>query len=155
MSLSNNKSVLLAVIALFLLADSLIADIKESELEKLSSSIMKKIVSGNENDSSAIREYLNGVVVGNNSGMKLIDKLALFVFNSKKNGVKLHKTLFFQNRNEFMLLLIFSDEEKEEYLLHLQYSFEKKRKVCTLKNVYFSLLFGEKKEQVDHFFRYR
>ncbi len=156
MSLSNIKSVLLTLITVLLFTGSLSADIRESELEKLSSSIMKKIVNDNENDSPAIREYLNGVVVGKNSGMKLIDKLALFVFNSNKNGVKLRKTLFFQNRkDEFMLILVFSDEEKEEYLLHLEYSFEKRRKVCTLRDVYFSLVFGEKKVQVENFFRYR
>jgi hypothetical protein len=156
MSLSNIKSALLTGIALLLFTTGLSAEISESELEKLSSSIMKKIVSDNENDRSAIREYLNGVVVGNNSGMKLINKLALFVLNSNRNGVKLHKTLFFQSKEDtFILLMVFNDEEKEEYLLHLEYSFEKRRKVCTLKDVYFSLVFGEKKEQVDNFFRFR
>jgi hypothetical protein len=156
MSFSNIKSVLLPVIALLYFTLSLSAEIRESELEKMSSSILKKIISDNKDESPAIREYLNGVVVGNNSGMKLIDKLALFVLNSNKNGVKLHRTLFFQNRKEsFMLLLVFNDEEQEEYLLHLTYSFEKRRKICTLKDIYFSLVFGEKKEQVDNFFRYR
>jgi hypothetical protein len=156
MSFSNIKSVLLPVIALLYFTLSLSAEIRESELEKMSSSILKKIISDNKDESPAIREYLNGVVVGNNSGMKLIDKLALFVLNSNKNGVKLHRTLFFQNRKEsFMLLLVFNDEEQEENLLHLTYSFEKRRKICTLKDIYFSLVFGEKKEQVDNFFRYR
>ncbi len=156
MRISDIKSVLLLVITGLLLTGGLFADIKESELEKVSSSVLKKIVDDNNVYSSSVREYLNGVVVGNNTGMKLIDKLALFVMNSNKNGVTLRKTTFLPGReNEFMLLLVFSDEEKEEYLLHLEYSFEKQKKVCTLKGVYFSLVFGEKKEQVDNFFRYR
>lgn len=157
MTFSNIKSALISFIALLLLTGSLFAGFKESELEKLSSLIMNKIISDNKNDSPAIREYLNGVVVGNNSGMKLIDKLALFLFNSNREGVKLHKALFLRDRkkDEFMLFLVFSDKEKEEYLLHLHYSFERRKKVCVLKNVYFSLVFGEKKEQVDNYFRYR
>ena len=52
-------------------------------------------------------------------------------------------------------MLVFKDKNEGEYLLHLEYHYEDSNNVCILLDVYFSLVFGEKKEQIEKFFRYR
>jgi len=129
--------------------------ISEAELQGQSSGFMSKITSDNPDFKQKITEYLNGVIKSNNSAIKLIDKFGLFIFDCKKNGVVIHKTRFYHYKDTFFIFILFRDRQEGEYTLFLEYEFSRSANTCTLMNIYFSLVFHEKKEEIENFFRYR
>ena len=134
---------------------SKLSEISEEELQRYSSGFLSKVIRDNPGFKLKIEEFLNGVVKGNNSGIKLIDKFGLFVYDSRKNGVRVSKTRFFYSKNIFLLFVVFKDKQEGEYTLFLEYKYNRRKKVCNLKDVYFSLVFNEKREDIENFFKYR
>ncbi len=155
MNSSKINFILLISFLLILAGSNSYSAISEKELKKYGNSFLTKIIKDNPGYKRKIIKFMNGIIRSDNSGIKLIDKFALFIYDSKKNGIYVNKAKFLYDNDLFYLFIVFKDKEEGEYTLFLEYKFNRKNNICTLKDVYFSLVFNEKKENIENFFRYR
>ncbi len=146
---------ILMIILLFSGTRGISASISESELQGISSGFLSKLISDSPDYRQSITECMNGIIKGNNSAIKLIDKMGLFLYDSKKKGITVSRTRFYFNKGTFFILILFRDRQEGEYSLFLEYEYNSSGNLCSLKEIYFSLLFNEKKEEMENFFKFR
>ena len=74
----------------------LAADVGEGELSGYKSMFLKKIIANNPDRESEIRKCLDGLIKDGSSGVRLIDKFGLFLYDSRKNGLSLERIKYFR-----------------------------------------------------------
>ena len=131
----------------------LAADVGEGELSGYKSIFLKKIISGNPGREQEIRRCLDGVIRDGKSGVKLIDKFGLFLYDSKRNGLSLEKIKFIHDGRFYIFMIILKDNSDGGiYNLYLEYTYDSGRGSFRLSDIYFSMVFGEKIKSVSEFF---
>jgi hypothetical protein len=146
------------IITFFLIFISfpLSAKISERELKHYSSHFLSRVIEDNREYERNIIECLSGVVKDNGAGMRLMDKFGLFLYESRKQGVVITKTRFFYHEHRFSLFIVFEDDyDGQLYTLYLEYAYNRKKRTCSLKDVYFSLVFDEEMKRIERFFKRR
>ncbi len=129
------------------------ADVGEGELSGYKSMFLKKVISGNPGREQEIRRCLDGVIRDGKSGVKLIDKFGLFLYDSKKNGLSLEKIRFIHDGHFYIFMIILKDNaDGGLYNLYLEYTYDSGRGSFRLSDIYFSMIFAEKIKSVSEFF---
>jgi len=150
------KKYLLLILTVFIINGTAYSSISEKELKDVKSAFLSSLAEDNAIVKSRIIEYLDGVVKDEKAGIRFFDKLAIFLYDSRNEGVRLKKSRFFSSGKIFSLFLVFQDDNDGQiYNLFLEYEYNKVRKQSTLKDIYFSLVFEEKMKQMRKYFKYR
>lgn len=141
---------------MFVYTEKPFARISERELKRYSSSFMLKLVKENRAYRARIRECMGSILKDGKAGIRLVDKMGLFLYDGRKQGICLNKTRFFYTNGMFYIFLVLEDDyDGQIYTLYLEYNYNRKRKSCRLKDIYFSTVFDDKMKEIEQFFRYR
>ncbi|MBN1533049.1 MAG: hypothetical protein JXA20_10340 [Spirochaetes bacterium] len=132
--------------------DAVHPSISEGELAHYSNAILARIVSDNPESGSKIRQCLSGLLKDKASGIRLMDKLGIFLYDSSRRGIMVEKTSFYCKNNLFSLHLVMRDKkDSQQYTLFLEYDYLTGGR-CVLRDVYFSLVFDERQKEIKRFF---
>lgn len=148
-------------ISLFLLSMALSCStqaankVTETSLTNYNSLFLSKVIGDNPERESRIRTYLNGVVMEGHRGIRLIDKFGLFLGNMEKKEIQIERVRFFYHDDLFTLFFIMKDLQDDQlYTMYLEYEYGD-RSQCILKEVYFSVVFEERMQDIKSFFEAR
>lgn len=131
----------------------LASDVGEGELSGYKSMFLKMIISANPGREQEIRRCLDGLIRDNRSGVKLLDKFGLFLYDSRKNGLSLEKVKYLHDGHLYIFMIILKDTaDGGVYNLYLEYTYDPGRGSYKLSDICFSMVFGEKIKSVSEFF---
>ena len=143
------------LIFLFIISSGLplAADVGEGELANYKSLFLKKIISNNPNRESEIRKCMDGIIKDGSSGVRLIDKFGLFLYDSKNNGLILERIKYFRDGHFYVFMITLKDTaDNGLYNLFLEYSYDAGRGAFKLSDISFSMVFSDKIKSVTEFF---
>lgn len=129
------------------------ADIGEGELSGYKTVFLKKIISDNPEKEPEIRQCMNGIIKDGHSGIKLIDKFGLFLYDSRNSGLELNRIRFFHDGNSYIFIISLRDStDNSIYNLLLDYCYDHGRGGYKLADISFSMVFAGKMKSVTSFF---
>lgn len=141
------------VLFVMFLSVSLYADVGEAELSSYKSLFLKKIISNNPERENEIRKCMEGIIKDGSSGVRLIDKFGLFLYDSKRNGLDLEKIKYIRDSHFYIFMITLKDSaDGGLYNLFLEYSYESGRDSYSLTDISFSMVFTDKIRSVSKFF---
>jgi len=152
------KRILISITIIILVTDVsiLYAKISAEELNRYSNAFIVKLKKDNKNYNAEINKYLKGMIKDGNAGIRLADKLGLFLYNCRSQQISVRKTRFFINNRTFYLFIVLQEvQDEQEYTLYLEYEYDEKGNSCLLKDIYFSMILKEKMNEIEKFFRVR
>jgi len=129
------------------------ADVGEGELSGYKSLFMKKIISNNPDRESEIRRCMDGIIKDGSSGVRLIDKFGLFLYDSKNNGLTLERIKYLRDGHVYIFMITLKDNaDSSLYNLFLEYTYDGGRGAFKLTDISFSMVFADKIKSVKEFF---
>jgi len=129
------------------------AEIKESELSGYRSAFLKKIISYNPDKEAEIRRCMDGYIKTGSSGIKLIDKFALFLYDCNSKGLSIEKIKFYKDGNVNLFIITLKDKSDDSlYSLSLEYTYISTKGSFELSDISFSMIFPDKIKGVAQFF---
>ncbi len=144
---------LIVFLFIILMSLPLAADVGEGELSSCKSLFLKKIISNNPERESEIRKCLEGIIRDGSSGVRLIDKFGLFLYDSRKNGLTLERIKYLRDGQAFIFMITLKDDaDGGLYNLFLEYTYEAGRGAYKLTDISFSMVFADKIKSVSEFF---
>jgi len=144
---------MLLMLFILFLCLPLAADVGEGELSNYKSLFIKKILSGSPERESEIRRCLDGIIRDRNSGVRLIDKFGLFLYDSSKNNLSLEKIKYFHDGQAYIFMITLRDNSDGAlYNLFLEYAYEPRRGAFRLSDISFSTVFADRIKSVTDFF---
>lgn len=147
------RKIVMPLVVAFILILPAMADIKEKQLEAYKSAFREKIIRDNPGKEAEIRECLNGMIKEGVAGIRLIDKFALFGYDSSCNGLVFEKVRFIRDGSGSIFLITLKDKsDGQVYSLFLEYIYNSTRGAYSLGDVSFSRVFEEKMSSVRDFF---
>jgi len=148
----NVKNLIVSLFIIFL-SLPLAADVGEGELSSYKSLFLKKIISSNPGRESEIRRCMDGIIKDGSSGVRLIDKFGLFLYDSRNNNLSLERIKYFRDGNISIFMITLKDNSDSTlYNLFLEYSYESARGAYKLTDISFSMIFADKIKSVSEFF---
>lgn len=131
------------------------AKLSEKALAHHKSALLSSVIDDNPEREADIRAFFNGMVLEGNMGIRLLDKFGIFMSNMEKKGIEIQRTRFFRQEDMYTLFLVMKDGKDEQlYTLFLEYEYGGKGR-CVLKNIYFSIVFEERMNEIRSFFKAR
>jgi len=131
----------------------LAADVREGELSNYKSQFIKQVIQNNPDRESEIRRCMDGVIREKYSGVKLIDKFGLFLYDSSKNNLTLDKIKYFRDGQAYIFMITLKDNaDGAVYNLFLEYVYEPGRGSFKLADISFSMVFADRMKSVTEFF---
>ncbi len=131
------------------------AKISEKSLEQFKSAFLGRVIEDNPDYESKIRRFMKGTIMEGRMGISLLDKFGLFLSNMEKKEVTVNRIRFYSQDDLFCLFLIMKDQKDGQlYTLFLEYEYGKGGN-CTLKEIYFSIVFEERMNDIKKFFETR
>lgn len=98
---------------------------------------------------------MKGTIMEGRMGISLLDKFGLFLSNMEKKEVTVNRIRFYSQDDMFCLFLILKDQKDDQlYTLFLEYEYGKGGN-CSLKVIYFSIVFEERMNDIKRFFETR
>jgi len=143
------------VIFLFIIisVSPLAADVGEGELADYKSLFLKKIISNNPDRESEIRRCMDGIIKDGTSGVRIIDKFGLFLYDSRNNGLALEKIKYFRDGHNYIFMITMKDNaDGGLYNLFLEYTYDSGRSAFKLSDISFAMVFSDKIKSVSEFF---
>jgi len=147
------KLIMLCFVVVASVSSASAGDVRESELAGYKSLFLKKIISNNPDRESDIRRCMDGLIKDGNSGVRLIDKFGLFLYDSRNNGLTLEKIKYIRDGHFYIFMITLKDNaDNGLYNLFLEYSYDAGRGAFRLTDISFSMVFGDKIKSVSKFF---
>lgn len=132
------------------------AKISEKELSRQRGYFLSKFLDDNSEMEDEIRSSLSTIISEENSRIRLIDKFALFVYDFRQKGSEIEKTKFFiKGKNRVFFIVLKDRSDSQSYNLFVEYEISSDRKSAILRDLYFSIVFDEKRKEMEKFFRSR
>lgn len=129
------------------------ADIGEGELSGYKTQFLKKIISNNPEREPEIRRCMDGIIKDGSSGVRLIDKFGLFLYDSRRNNLDMERIKYFRDGNRYIFMITLKDNtDASLYNLFLEYTYESGRGAYKLTDISFSMVFADKIKSVSEFF---
>ncbi|MBN2159805.1 MAG: hypothetical protein JW807_10445 [Spirochaetes bacterium] len=129
--------------------------ISETSLTNYNSLFLSKVIKDNPEREERIRTYLNGMVMEGHRGIHLLDKFGLFLGNMEKKEIEIERIRFFYHADVFTIFFVMRDLQDDQlYTMYLEYEYGD-REQCVLKEIYFSLVFEERMNDIRSFFEAR
>jgi hypothetical protein len=131
------------------------AKISEKKLASYNSLFLSRVIEENPDNETLIRKCLGGMVLDGHVGIRLLDKFGLFLDNMDKKEIEV-RSVRFHSRNElFSLFLVMKDRKDEQlYTMFIEYEYGSGAR-CTLKDIYFSIVFEERMKEIRNYFETR
>ena len=146
------KRVILCII-ISVQSSVIFAEIKESELSGYKSAILRKIIASNPGRETEIRRSMNGLVKTSSSGIRLIDKFALFLYDCNSKGLTIEKIKFYKDGNINLFIITLKDRSDSGiYSLFLEYTYVSASDSYVLSDISFSMIFPDKIKSAAQFF---
>lgn len=131
------------------------ANISEHTLSNFNSLFLSRVIEENPDSESRIRRYMNGIVIQGNAGIRLIDRFGLFLGNMEKKGIDLESVRFSSRGKLFSLFLVMKDRRDGQlYTMFIEYEYGSDAR-CVLTDIYFSVVFEERLNEIRDFFETR
>jgi hypothetical protein len=131
------------------------AKLSEKDLAHYRSVLLTRVIDDNPEREADIRTFFNGMVMEGNMGIRLIDKFGIFMSNMDKKGIGIERVRFFRAEKIFSLYFVMKDGKDDQlYTLFLEYEYGRKAR-CALKDIYFSIVFEERMNEIKSFFEAR
>ena len=147
------KKILLILCIVISIPAVIFAEIKESELANYRSVFLKKILSNNPNREAEIRRCMDGYIKSGSSGIRLLDKFALFLYDCNSKSLNIEKVKFYKDGNINLLIITLKDKSDGSiYSLSLEYTYIPARGSFELSDISFSMIFPDKIKGVSQFF---
>ena len=129
------------------------AQINENQLSGYRAAFFKKILASNPGKEAEIRRCLDGYTRNGNSGRKLIDKFALFLYDCNSKGLNIEKIKFYKDGNVNLFLITLRDVSDDSlYNLSLEYTYISAKGSFELSDISFSMIFPNKIKGALQFF---
>lgn len=149
------KTILIIPIFVMCCTEHSSARISEKTLAQYKSAFMARIVEDNPDYEGRIRTFMKGLVLEGRMGIALLDKFGLFFSTMEKKGVDINRIRCYGRDDLFSLFFIMKDRTDDQlYTLFLEYEYGKGGR-CTLKDIYFSIVFEERMNEIRSFFETR
>lgn len=146
----------LLIILVFSLVDTSFCRISEGQFNAYRSRFLSKVIKDNPSSKARIKQCLYAMLKGGRAGLRLIDKLGLFLYKARSNKVSLLKTRFFYNKGIFFLFIVMEDDhDGQQYTMFMEYGYNGKGRSCHLRDIYFSLIVKERLKELREFFKQR
>jgi hypothetical protein len=122
------KTIIIATIvmsaATMITPQSSYSRISESQLQNYSGQILRKFIKDNSESASKVRRCLGGLIKDSHSGIRLVDKLGIFMYDVRKHGMIIKHTRFFDKDNIFSLFILMRNrDDSSRYTLYLEYDY--------------------------------
>jgi len=129
------------------------AEIKESDLSNYRAAFLRKALASNPGKESEIRRCMDGYIKNVASGIKLIDKFALFLYDCDSKGLSIEKIKFYKDGNVHLFIITLKDKSDNGlYSLSLEYTYIAAKGSFELSDISFSMIFPDKIKGVLQFF---
>ncbi len=116
---------------------------------------MACVIEDNPDYESRIRKFMKGMVLDGRVGIALLDKFGLFLHNMEKKGIDITRIRCYGGDDLFSLFFIMRDRNDDQlYTLFLEYEYGRGGR-CTLKDLYFSIVFEYRMNDIRSFFETR
>ena len=131
------------------------AKISEKTLSQYKSAFMTRVIEDNPDYESRIRRSMKGVIMEGRMGIPLLDKFGLFMINMEKKGVAVTLIRFYGWDDRFSVFFVMKDlKDDQGYTMFLEYDCSTDGK-CSLRDIYFSIVFEERMNEIKAFFEAR
>lgn len=131
------------------------AKLSEKALAQHKSALLSRVIDDNPDRESDIRTLFNGTVMEGNMGIRLLDKFGIFMSNMEKKGIEIRSTKFYRQDDIFTLFFVMKDGKDDQlYTLFLEYGYGRKGR-CVLRDIYFSIVFEDRMNEIRSFFEAR
>jgi len=129
------------------------AEIKEKDLSYYRETFLRKALSSNPGKETEIRRCLDGYIKNVASGIKIIDKFALFLYDCNSKGLSIEKIKFYKDGNVNLFIITLKDRSDNGlYSLSLEYTYVAAKGSFELSDISFSMIFPDKIKGVLQFF---
>jgi hypothetical protein len=136
-------------------ASAVNARLSEKDLAHYTSAMLSRVIDDNPEREEDIRTFFNGMVMEGNMGIRLLDKFGIFMSNMEKKEIEIPRVRFYRQESLFSLFFVMKDrKDNQRYTLFLEYEYGKKAR-CVLKDIYFSIVFEERMNEIKSFFEAR
>jgi len=154
--LLSKKNILCITIIILIFPFRAVPKITERSLRNYGSEIRARLIDDNPGREKKIRMCLDGILIDDTGGIRMVDKLALFMNDLKSHDMAIVKTRFFYRGGLFSLFIVLADKnDGQTYTLFLEYEYQEKRGLCVFRDAYFSIVFDERMKEIENFFRMR
>lgn len=127
--------------------------ISEEAFRNYSASFVGKLKRDNPGCERSIAELMGGMIVSGDAGMRLSDRMGMFLYDAKRHDISLVAVRFFNRDELYALFLIMQDDaDSQSYNLYLEYELDRRSKRCRLCEIYFSMVFEERMKDIKGFF---
>jgi hypothetical protein len=131
------------------------ATISEKTLSQFKSSFMARLIGDNPDYENRIRRFMKGMILEGRMGIPLLDKFGLFLSSMEKKGVDITMIRFYGRDERFCLFFVMKDRRDGQlYTMFLEYDYGAGGK-CSLRDIYFSIVFEERMKEIKEFFENR
>lgn len=146
------KKPVLSFVILLITIMPLMADIGEGELSSYKTVFMKKITANNPGREDEIRKTLSCLIKDGSSGVRLIDKFGLFLYDSRNSGLILEKIKYLRDgRTNVFIITLKDSSDSRLYNLYLEYSSDGGG-TLKLADISFSMIYSDRIKSVLGFF---
>ncbi len=132
--------------------------INQKELDSYGQMLFSLIQKRSSVSERQIRETLEGILPmekGEQGGIRLSDKLALFVKRYRSHGMDLEQAELYVSNRDRILILTLSKKDEKSYQLYLRYHYDPETSLLDLQDVHFSRLYRRGSDELKRFFQYR
>jgi hypothetical protein len=127
--------------------------ISEERFRNYSASFVAKLNRDNPGCERSIAVLMGSMIVCGDAGMRLSDRMGMFLYDTKRHDISLSAVRFFNRDELYALFLIMQDDaESQSYNLYLEYELDRRSQRCRLREVYFSMVFEERMKDIKGFF---
>ena len=129
------------------------AEIRESELANYRAVFLKKIIASNPGRETEIRKCMDGYIKNSASGIRLIDKFALFLYDCDTKNLSIEKIKFYKDGNVNLFMITLKDKSDNGlYSLFIEYTYRATTGSFELSDISFSMIFPDKIKGAAQFF---
>ncbi|MCL1864239.1 MAG: hypothetical protein FWF73_00310 [Spirochaetes bacterium] len=151
--IKKSLSILMVSVIISIQTFVVFAAIKESEISNYKAAFLRKILASNPNKETEIRRCMDGFIKNNNSGIRLIDKFALFLYDCDNKGLSVEKIKFYKDGNVNLFIITLKDKSDNGiYSLSLEYTYISAKGSFELSDISFSMIFPDKIKGAAQFF---
>lgn len=148
-----SRSCAVALLLSLLLPLPVSSKISEERFRNYSASFVAKLNRDNPGCERRIAELMGGMIVSGDAGMRLSDRMGMFLYDTKRHDISLAAVRFFNRDELYALFLIMQDDaDNQAYNLYLEYELDRRANRCRLREIYFSMVFEERMRDIKGFF---
>ena len=141
-----NKS-LPAILAALLLWISPLSGAEISEREFTENGLFFQAILTQDNPGMEenIRAHLYSSLASRGRGVRLIDRFGLFMYDCRRNSIDISRAKYYPEADAFSIFMVLTDRnDGQKYTCFMDFSYDSRRRISTVRDIYFSLVFTDR-----------